>query len=63
MMPEQIVRKFFKEVRSGNNPEHAHQLIAEQVLAHQIISEEEQIVLRTPKDYFDHVIEMIETYG
>ncbi|EOR25363.1 Lipase [Clostridium sartagoforme AAU1] len=37
--------------------------MAEQVLTHQIISEEEQIVLRTPKDYSDHVIEMIETYG
>ena len=63
IIPEQIVRKFFKEVRSGKNPDYANQLMAEQVLAHQIVSEEEQTVLRTPKDYADHVREMIEAYG
>ncbi len=51
MTAEQIVREFFEEVRSGNNPDYANQLMAEQVLAHQIVSEEEQTVLRTPKDY------------
>jgi len=63
MTPEQIVREFFKEVRSGNNPDYANQLMAEQVLAHQIQSEEEQTVFRTPKDYAEHVREMIEAYG
>ncbi|CAM5499357.1 Polyketide cyclase OS=Lysinibacillus sphaericus OX=1421 GN=LS41612_12935 PE=4 SV=1 [Lysinibacillus sphaericus] len=37
--------------------------MAEQVLAHQVISEEELTVLRTPKEYADHVKEMIEAYG
>ncbi|WP_040205750.1 ester cyclase [Neobacillus jeddahensis] len=63
MTPEQIVREFFEEVRSGNNPDYSNQLMAEQVLAHQIVSEEEQTVLRTPKDYAEHVREMIEAYG
>ncbi|MBS4214064.1 ester cyclase [Neobacillus rhizophilus] len=63
MTPEQIVREFFEEVRSGNNPEYSNQLMEEQVLAHQIVSEEEQTVLRTPKDYAEHVREMIEAYG
>lgn len=63
MMPEQIVREFFKEVRSGNNPDYANQLMAEQILAHQITSEEEQTVLRTPKDYAEHIREMVEIYG
>ncbi|GEL06443.1 ester cyclase [Rummeliibacillus stabekisii] len=63
MTPEQIVRVFFKEVRSGNNPDYSNQLMAEKVLAHQIISEEEQTVVRTPKDYAEHVREMIEAYG
>ncbi|SEN96970.1 SnoaL-like polyketide cyclase [Paenisporosarcina quisquiliarum] len=63
MTPEQIIRKFFEEVRSGKNPNYSNQLMSEQVLAHQIVSEEEQTVLRTPKDYAEHVREMIEAYG
>ncbi|WP_285398621.1 ester cyclase [Lysinibacillus sp. fls2-241-R2A-57] len=63
MLPEQIVKKFFEEVRSGHNPDYATELMAEQVLAHQVISEEELTVLRTPKDYAEHVKEMIEAYG
>lgn len=63
MTPEQIVRKFFDEVRSGNNPDYSNQFMAEEVLAHQIVSEEEQTVCRTPEDYAEHVREMIEVYG
>ena len=63
MTPEQIVKKFFEEVRSGNNPDYATELMADQVLAHQAISEEESTVLRTPTDYADHVKEMVEAYG
>ncbi|MEX3744346.1 ester cyclase [Lysinibacillus xylanilyticus] len=63
MTPEQIVKKFFEEVRSGNNPDYATELMADQVLAHQVISEEELTVLRTPQDYADHVKEMVEAYG
>ncbi|SMQ78056.1 SnoaL-like polyketide cyclase [Bacillus sp. OV166] len=63
MTPEQIIRKFFEEVRSGKNPDYSNQLMSVQVLAHQIVSEEEQTVLRTPKDYAEHVREMIEAYG
>jgi len=63
MTPEQIVKKFFEEVRSGNNPDYATELMADQVLAHQVTSEEELTVTRTPKDYADHVKEMVEAYG
>ncbi|MFJ8517155.1 ester cyclase [Lysinibacillus xylanilyticus] len=63
MTPEQIVKKFFEEVRSGNNPDYATELMADQVLAHQVISEEESTVLRTPTDYAEHVKEMVEAYG
>lgn len=63
MTPEQIVREFFEEVRSGKKPDYSNQLMAEQVVAHQIVSEEEQTVLRTPKEYAEHVIEMKEVYG
>jgi len=63
MTPEQIVRIFFEEVRSGNNPDYATELMAVKVLAHQVTSEEELTVLRTPEDYADHVKEMVEAYG
>lgn len=63
MTAEQIVRTFFEEVRSGRNPDYASRVMAEQVLAHQVISEEEVTVTRTPSDYADHVREMIEAYG
>ncbi|MFJ7183344.1 ester cyclase [Lysinibacillus xylanilyticus] len=63
MTPEQIVKKFFEEVRSGKNPDYATELMADRVLAHQVISEEESTVLRTPTDYADHVKEMVEAYG
>ncbi|MEH7107467.1 ester cyclase [Bacillus sp. JJ1764] len=63
MTPEQIVRKFFEEVRSGVKPDYSKQLMAEQVIAHQIISEEEETVLRSPKDYVEHVKEMQGVYG
>ncbi|MFC9539920.1 ester cyclase [Lysinibacillus sp. NPDC056959] len=63
MTPEQIVKKFFEEVRSGKNPDYATKLMADRVLAHQVISEEESTVLRTPTDYADHVKEMVAAYG
>jgi predicted ester cyclase len=63
MTPEQIVRNFFDKVRSGHNPDYSINLMAEKVLAHQIISEEESTVIRTPEDYAEHVREMIEAYG
>ncbi|MEO2215283.1 ester cyclase [Paenibacillus amylolyticus] len=63
MTAEQIVRTFFEEVRSGRNPDYASIVMAEQVLAHQVISEDEVTVTRTPSNYADHVREMIEAYG
>lgn len=63
MTPEQIVKKFFEEVRSGKNPNYATELMADEVMAHQVISEEQITVIRTPKDYSDHVKEMVDAYG
>ncbi|WP_339299284.1 ester cyclase [Paenibacillus sp. FSL R5-0623] len=63
MTAEKIVRTFFEEVRSGRNPDYASKVMAEQVMAYQVISEEEVTVTRTPSDYADHVREMIEAYG
>ncbi|PEC76111.1 ester cyclase [Bacillus cereus] len=63
MKPEIIIRNFFKEVRSGSNPDFSNRYMADKVLAHQVISEEEQTVYRSPKDYAEHVREMLGIYG
>ncbi|EUJ43347.1 ester cyclase [Listeria riparia] len=63
MKSEQLVKRFFEEVRSGRYPERAAKYMAEVVHAHQVISENAQTVVRTPQDYTNHVHEMIEAYG
>ncbi|UKS29055.1 ester cyclase [Paenibacillus sp. HWE-109] len=63
MTPTEIVQRFFRDVRSGLLPDAAHTYMAEQVLAHQITSENETTVHRTPANYADHVREMIAAYG
>ena len=63
MTPRAVVQEFVEQVRSGKNLERAFELMAPQVLAHQVISELEQTVERTPQNYVDHVLEMQHTYG
>ncbi|MEC0372739.1 ester cyclase [Paenibacillus chibensis] len=63
MTSEQIVRAFFEEVRSGRSLERANIWMAEQVYAHQVVSEAEETVIRTPQQYADHVREMMAAYG
>lgn len=41
MTPEQVVRNFLEIVRSGENPEFSNELMADSVMAHQVVSEEE----------------------
>lgn len=63
MIPAEVVRYFFEKVRSGRELDAVHSLMADRVLAHQITSENEVTVERTPSSYADHVREMIEAYG
>lgn len=63
MTPELIVERFFKEVRSGRNIHLASELMSEKVLAHQIQSEHEITIERSPIDYANHVQEMLDIYG
>ncbi|PFA20956.1 polyketide cyclase [Bacillus cereus] len=63
MNPELVVKRFFKEVRSGRNIHLASELMSEKVLAHQIQSEHEVTIERSPIDYANHVQEMLNTYG
>ncbi|NOU94423.1 ester cyclase [Paenibacillus sp. LMG 31456] len=63
MTTAEVVRQFFEKVRSGIEPDAAHNLMAKRVLAHQITAENEVTVERFPDNYADHVREMIEAYG
>nr|WP_310225196.1 ester cyclase [Paenibacillus qinlingensis] len=63
MSPKDLVQQFFQLVRSGKQPDAAHDLMAEQVLAHQMTAENETTVHRTPANYADHVREMLAAYG
>ena len=61
--PKQIVYEFLQEVRSGENPSSAGKFMAAQVTANQVISEKSQVVIRTPDQYAEHVLEMKAEYG
>lgn len=61
--PREVVQRFFQLVRSGMQPDAAHDYMAEQVLAHQMTAENETTVHRTPSNYADHVREMLDAYG
>jgi predicted ester cyclase len=63
LSPRDVVQRFFQLVRSGQQPDAAHDYMAEQVLAHQMTAENETTVHRTPTNYADHVREMLEAYG
>ena len=63
MTTEEVIQRFLKEVRSGLNPDAALELMAPQVLAHQLVSEAPATVSRTPENYASHVREMQATYG
>lgn len=57
------VRQFLVQVRSGRHPERADQFMASHVLAHQVVSEDQVVVERTPQQYAEHVQEMLDAYG
>ncbi|WP_255029249.1 ester cyclase [Acetobacter persici] len=61
--PKQIVRNFLENVRSGRNPDASALYFAPFVRAHQVQSEDEQTLIRTPADYAAHVREFLTTFG
>lgn len=58
-----IVEQFLLVVRAGVETERASEFMHERVTAHQVVSEEELSVPRSPQNYRDHVFEMIEEFG
>jgi len=61
--PKEIVAAFLLEVRSGRHPERASLYLAGSVAAHQVNSENPEVVYRTPQDYSAHVEEFQRYFG
>jgi predicted ester cyclase len=61
--PRELVRQFLTVVRSGKAPERAAEFLAPRVVAHQLVSEGPEDVLRTPDDYAAHVRDFLATWG
>jgi predicted ester cyclase len=61
--PELTVRQFMEVVRSGRAPDDAARYFAPVVQAHQVTSEGETTVARTPAEYAEHVHGFKEAFG
>lgn len=61
--PRGVVESFLLTVRSGHEPDRASEFMAPEVLAHQVHSEDDEVVRRSPEDYAEHVREMVQAYG
>src|SRR5579884_2017810 len=61
--PKEVVKGFIDIVRSGKDPERAAEFLATSVKAHQMNAEKAETVVRSPRDYSDHVREFLRLYG
>ncbi len=61
--PEDVVRTFFEQVRSGRDLDRAFDLLAPRVSAHQLTSEAPVTIERSPQEYADHVRDMQSAFG
>lgn len=63
LSPKEVVAGFLRDVRSGRAPERIDAYFAAQVVAHQMNSEDEESIARTPADYVAHVREFRQQFG
>jgi 2-dehydropantoate 2-reductase len=61
--PVSVVRQFLEIVRSGADPGRADRFMASEVVAHQVRAEDPATITRTPREYAEHVEEMLAAYG
>jgi len=61
--PVDVVSGFLRDVRSGRDPDAAARYFATTVQAHQVASEGETTVARTPADYAAHVRDFVAAFG
>ncbi|MET4082040.1 putative ester cyclase [Pedobacter sp. UYP30] len=60
---KEIVKLFLETVRSGRVLENVSYYLSDVVVAHQMNSENQSEVKRTPQDYKEHVQEFLEMFG
>lgn len=60
---KEIVKLLLENVRTGRHPECTSLFMADTVLAHQMNSEDQATVTRTPQNYSDHIKEFLKMYG
>lgn len=60
---EDTVRGFLEHVRSGRSPDRAPEFFAPVVLANQVRAGARETVERSPANYTEHVVEMIDMFG
>lgn len=60
---KEIVQQFFSLIRSGKALEQVDHFMHNSVIAHQIQSEDQYSIERTPQQYAEHVLEMCQEYG
>lgn len=60
---KETVRQFLEQVRSGKHPDKASLFMADIVVAHQVNSENQSIIKRTPQNYADHIRDFLKMYG
>ena len=63
ILAKETVQQFFSLIRSGKALEKVDFFMHNPVIAHQVESENEYFVERTPKQYAEHVREMLQEYG
>ncbi|UHA72730.1 ester cyclase [Paenibacillus sp. 481] len=63
MSAEQLITHFFEEVKSGKDPDKAHQYMAPLVKAHQVNAEHSATIDRTPDNYAEHIREFKDMFG
>lgn len=61
--PEAVVMGFMRDVRSGRHPDLAGAYMAPVVQAHQVASEGDRTIERTPQEYAEHVREFLTLFG
>jgi predicted ester cyclase len=61
--PREVVSGFLETVRSGRDPAAAPRFMASLVRAHQLTSEAETVIERTPAEYADHVRDFLKAFG
>lgn len=58
-----VVSRFLSGVRVTGDPQEAVAVMAPEVPAHQVVSDEPHTVIRTPQEYAGHVREMLAAFG